>query len=86
MRYRFFSHRLWSGWQALSTLLRGPSAAASMIAARVDAALMLMPAGMTWTNMSFADALVSAAILDWVKGSLGLMFFLRRRLGTAYKD
>lgn len=86
MRRRFLSHRLWSGWQALSALLRGPSPTARVIAASAGGSLLLMPVGTAWPSMSFADALVSAAILDWVKGSLGLMFFLRRRLGTAHKD
>ena len=85
MTCRFCSHRLWSGWQAHSTLLGGPSAAARMIAASVGGTLLLMPAGTAWANLSFADALVSAAILDWVKGSLGLILFLWRRLGTAHK-
>lgn len=82
MRCRSSSHRLRSGWQAMSSLLRGPYTAASMIAASAGGVLMLVPAGTAWPNMSFADALVSAAILDWVKGSLGLMFLLRRRLRT----
>jgi hypothetical protein len=82
MRCRSSSHRLRNGWQAMSSLLRGPYTAASMIAAIAGGVLMLVPAGTAWPNLSFADALVSAAILDWVKGSLGLMFLLRRRLRT----
>ena len=81
--YPIFGHQPWSGWHALSALLRGPSAAVRMIAASVGAALMLMPAAIAWPSINFADALVSAAILDWVKGSLGLIFLLRRRLGKS---
>lgn len=84
MRCHFTGHRLCSRWQPLYTLLRGRSAAASVIAANVGRALMLMPAGTAWLNLIFADALTSAAALDWVKGSLGLMFFLWRRPGTAH--
>jgi len=82
MRYHTIGRPLWSGWRPLSTLLRGPSAAASIIAGSVGAVLILIPAGAAWPHSSIADVLASAAILDWVKGSLGLIFFLRRRLGT----
>jgi len=82
MRCRSFSHRLRSRWHVMSSLSRGSYTAASMIAASAGGVLMLVPAGMAWPNLSFADALVSAAILDWVKSSLGLMFLLRRRLHT----
>jgi len=53
-----------------------------MIAASVGGALMLVPAGTVWPNLNLADALTSVDILDWVKGSLGLIFLLRRRLGN----
>ena len=84
MRCRLLSCLPWSGWQALSSLLRGPFAAARMIATRVGGTLLLMPAGTAWPYMGFADAVSSATIFDWAKGALGLMFFLRRQLGAAY--
>ena len=84
MRCHFIGHRLCSGWQPLYTLLRGRSAAARVIATNVGGALMLLPAGSAWPTLSFADVLTSGATLDWVKGSLGLMFYLWRRLGTAH--
>lgn len=83
MRCHLLSHRLWSGWQPLRSLFRGRTAAASMIAASIGGALMLMPTGPAWPNLSFADAFASATALDWVRGSLGLMFSLRRRLSSA---
>jgi len=86
MRCHTFGRRLWSGWRALSARSRGPMAAASVIAGSVGAVLMLIPAGAAWTNSSIADLLASAAILDWVKGPLGLIFLLRRQLGTAHGD
>ena len=81
--YPRFGHRLRSGWRALPALLRAPSAASSMIAGSVGAVLILIPAGAAWPNSNIADAFASAAILDWVKGSLGLFFLIRRRLGAA---
>ena len=65
----------------MSSLLRGPSAAAGVIAASVGGALTLMPAGTVWPNLSLADVLASPDILDWAKGSLGLILMLRRGLG-----
>ena len=82
MRCRFFSHRLRSGWHALTSLVRGPSAAAGMIAASVGGALLLMPAETVCLDLNFAGAFASVSILDWVGRSLGLILLLLRRLGA----
>ena len=84
--YLVLGHHLRSGWCALLALLRAPSAAASMTAASAGAVLLLLPAGTAWPNANIADALASAAILDWVKGSLGLIFLLRRRRSNTHGD
>jgi hypothetical protein len=57
-----------------------------MIAGSVGVVLMVIPAGAAWSISSVADALASAAILDWVKGSLGLMLMLRRLLAKTNGD
>ena len=80
MRCHIFGRPPWRGWRTLSTLLRGPSAAVSMVAGGVGAVLILVPAGAAWPHSIIVDALASTAVLDWVKGSLGLIFLLRRRL------
>jgi len=79
--YPVFRHRLWCGWHILSTRVLGRSSATSIVAAGFGGALLLMPAGTTWPSSGLADVLASPAILDWAKGSLGLMFTLWRRLG-----
>lgn len=78
--------RLWGGWRALVAPLRTPRTAASVFAGNVGALLMLIPAGVALPSTNIADVLASADILDWVKGSLGLIFFLRRRLGSSQGD
>lgn len=85
-RHTIFGPHLRSAWRARLALLRAPSAAASVIAGSVGAVLMLIPAGAAWPHANITDALASAAILDWVKGSLGLIFLLRRRFGKPQGD
>ena len=77
------NRRLWSGWRALVAPLRTPRTAACVYPSSVGALLMLIPTGVALPNTNIADALASADILDWVKGSVGLIFFLRRRLGSS---
>ena len=80
--YPVTGHHLPSRWCALLASLRARFAAASMIAGSVGAVLALIPAGAASPAANIADALASAAVLDWVQGSLGLVVLLRRRLGT----
>lgn len=84
--YRSFRHRLWSGWHALSTRLRAPTVSMHVIAGSISGVLLLMPAGAAWPHSILADSLTSAAALDWVKGSLSLIFLLRRRLTNTNGD
>ena len=75
--------RLWDVWQALSTPLQGPSVAVRILAVSIGAVLTLIPAEAAWPNSSIADSLTSAAVFDWVKAAVGLVFILWRHLGTA---
>lgn len=74
------------GWPALPALLKAPSAMARIITGSVGAVLILMPGELALLHDNVAHALDSAAILDGVKGSLGLVFFLRRRFGGTQGD
>lgn len=82
MRCRSFSHRLRNRWQALSSLLRGPSAAAGIVTAGIAAALLLMPAETACPDLNLANAVASLTVLDWVERSLDLILMLLRRLGV----
>ena len=82
IEYPVTSRHLASGWQALLASLRARFAAANMITGSVGAVLALMPAGAAWPAADIADAFASGDILEWVKGSLGLIVLLRRRLRT----
>ena len=77
---------LWGAWRALADLMRAPWTATDMIAGSVGAMLMLLPVGAAWPNSYITDTFVSPAILDWVKGSLGLIILLRRLLGGTQGD
>ena len=81
-----FGRRLRSGWGAFLALIRAPRTATSMIAVSVGAAIMLIPVGAAWSVSSITDTLATAAILDWVKGLLGLILMLRRRIGGSQGD
>lgn len=78
--------RSWSGWRPLIALLRAPFAATNMFAGGVGAVLVLLPAEVAWPNTSITAALVSADVFDWAKGLLGLIFLLRRQLGSSQGD
>lgn len=78
--------RLWRVWGALMHLLGAPWTATIMIAGSVGAVFMLIPVAAAWPNSTITDTLASPAILEWVKGSLGLIILLRRRLGGSQGD
>ncbi len=78
--------RLWRVWRAFMELLRAPWTAPDMMAGSVGAVLMLIPVDAAWSQMNLTHTFASAAILDWVKGSLGLLFLLRRRFGSSQGD
>ena len=77
---------LWRGWRAFMELLRVPWTATDMMAGSVGAVLMLIPVDTAWSQMNMTDTFASAAILDWVKGALGILFLLRRRFGGSQGD
>lgn len=71
------------GWRALIAPLRAPFVATNMFAGPVGAVLMLLPAEVAWPGTVITAALASADVFDWVKGLLGLIFLLRRHLGSS---
>ncbi len=77
---------LWRGWRTVVELLRAPWTATDMMAASVGAVLILVPVGGAWPDYAITETLASAAILDWAKGSLGLIFLLRRQFGGSQGD
>ena len=77
---------LWRAWGVLMHLLQEPGTAMSMIARSVGAVLVLIPVGAAWPNSNITETFASAAILDWAKGSLGLLLMLRRLHGSSQGD
>ena len=73
---------LLSRWRALFASSRARLAVTGTIAGSVGVVLALMPAGAAWLYAAIAAAFASADIIDWVKGSLGLVVLLRRGLRT----
>lgn len=84
--HQIFGRRLRSGWGAFVALIRAPRTATSMIAGSFGAAIMLMSDGAAWPSSNITNTFASPAILEWVKGLLGLIFLLRRRLGGSQGD
>lgn len=83
---QIIGRRLWGVWQALSTPLQGPCVAVRIFADSLGAMLMLIPVEAAWPSSNIPDSLASAAVFDWIKAAMGLIFILWRHLGTAQGD
>ena len=77
---------LWCAWQTLTDLLQAPETTADIVVGGIGVVAMLMPLGDAWQQSNITDTFISAAVLDWVKGLLGLIFLLRRRFGSSHGD